>query len=126
MTFSDRTVGGIGLLCSISFFLYYTLWTLLSFFDSLCPSSSPPPPHYASDQRAQPFLPPSSPLLILFPLSREWAIRLPALILLFGLCFVGMVTGFVLIETARKKERERQLRRGGVRDSARGRRAKGD
>ncbi|GAA6056891.1 hypothetical protein NBRC10513_006527 [Rhodotorula toruloides] len=103
MTFSDRTVGGIGLLCSISFFLYYTLWTLLS-----------------------PFLPPSSPLLILFPLSREWAIRLPALILLFGLCFVGMVTGFVLIETARKKERERQLRRGGVRDSARGRRAKGD
>ncbi|BGP73180.1 Dolichol phosphate-mannose biosynthesis regulatory protein [Rhodotorula toruloides] len=90
MTFSDRTVGGIGLLCSISFFLYYTLWTLLS-----------------------PFLPPSSPLLILFPLSREWAIRLPALILLFGLCFVGMVTGFVLIETARKKERERQLRRGG-------------
>ncbi|BGO94911.1 hypothetical protein NBRC10512_006174 [Rhodotorula toruloides] len=103
MTLSDRTVGGVGLLCSISFFLYYTLWTLLS-----------------------PFLPPSSPLLILFPLSREWAIRLPALILLFGLCFVGMVTGFVLIETARKKERARRLKMVAGRHSAGGMRRKGD
>ncbi|BGP34760.1 Dolichol phosphate-mannose biosynthesis regulatory protein [Rhodotorula toruloides] len=87
----------------MSFFLYYTLWTLLS-----------------------PFLPPSSPLLILFPLSREWAIRLPALVLLFGLCFVGMVTGFVLIETAKKKERGKLARSGAGRRKAGRARAKGD
>ncbi|TNY21293.1 hypothetical protein DMC30DRAFT_416137 [Rhodotorula diobovata] len=37
----------------------------------------------------------------LFPLSREWAIRLPALVLLSGLSFVAALTGFVLVETAR-------------------------
>jgi hypothetical protein len=50
----------------------------------------------------QPFLPDSSPLLALFPLPREWAIRIAAFVILVGLCFVGMLTGFVLIETAHK------------------------
>ncbi|GAA5992209.1 hypothetical protein JCM10908_001822 [Rhodotorula pacifica] len=75
----DHALGAIGLLCTISSFAYYTCWTLLT-----------------------PFLPSSSPLLALFPLSREWAIRLPALIILVGLSFVGMLTGFVLIETAHR------------------------
>ncbi|BGP19468.1 hypothetical protein JCM10213_006288 [Rhodosporidiobolus nylandii] len=79
-TLSDHTLGGILLFSNIALFGYYTLWTLLT-----------------------PFLPSSSPLLILFPLSREWAIRIPVLILLFGLCFVGMVTGFVVVETAKRK-----------------------
>ncbi|KAL7342135.1 hypothetical protein BJY59DRAFT_584830 [Rhodotorula toruloides] len=145
MTLSDRTVGGVGLLCSISFFLYYTLWTLLSvrrlrrclegdaLLTLLCSHASLSCPSYVlpcfpaiRNGSSQPFLPPSSPLLILFPLSREWAIRLPALILLFGLCFVGMVTGFVLIETARKKERARRLKMVAGRHSAGGMRRKGD
>ncbi|GAA5873834.1 hypothetical protein JCM3774_000697 [Rhodotorula dairenensis] len=75
----DHTVGAIGLVCSVAAFGYYTGWTLLT-----------------------PFLPDSSPLLVLFPFEREWAIRLPALIILVGLGFVGMLTGFVLIETAHK------------------------
>ncbi|GAA6030777.1 hypothetical protein JCM8097_008872 [Rhodosporidiobolus ruineniae] len=80
MALSDRTTGGLLLALNILGFLYYTAWTLLT-----------------------PFLPSSSPLLILFPLSREWAIRLPCLVLLFGLTFVGMVTGFVMVGTARRK-----------------------
>ncbi|GAA5902375.1 hypothetical protein JCM8208_007272 [Rhodotorula glutinis] len=85
---SDRTLGGAGLVVLISSFAYYTLWTLLT-----------------------PFLPASSPLCHLFPLSREWAIRLPALILLCGLSFVGVLTGCVLIETAGRKREEARSRR---------------
>lgn len=66
--------------------------------------------------RSQPFFPPASPLLVLFPLSREWAIRLPALILLVGLSFVGILTGGVLIETAKRK---RASSTGGPRESQR-------
>ncbi|GAA5991675.1 hypothetical protein JCM11641_000950 [Rhodosporidiobolus odoratus] len=80
----DRTLGGILLSLNICFFAYYTLWTL-----------------------ATPLLPTTSPLLILFPLSREWAVRLPCLILLLGLCFVGLITGFVIVGTARTKGRSR-------------------
>ncbi|GAA6020924.1 hypothetical protein JCM8202_005496 [Rhodotorula sphaerocarpa] len=69
----------LGLGGSVAFFAYYSCWTLLT-----------------------PFLPDSSPLLALFPLSREWAIRLPVLLLLVGLSFVGMLTGSVLVATARK------------------------
>ncbi|CEQ39414.1 SPOSA6832_00951 [Sporobolomyces salmonicolor] len=71
-------------------FGYYTVWTLLT-----------------------PFLPPS-PLLSLFP-DREWAVRIPVLILLVGLSAVGMTTGCLLIETAKRK-----------RQAAGGRSAKGD
>ncbi|GAA6010538.1 hypothetical protein JCM10207_001352 [Rhodosporidiobolus poonsookiae] len=83
MALSDRTIGSICLSLNMTLFTYYTLWTLIT-----------------------PLLPDSSPLLLFFPLSREWAIRIPALILLFGLSFVGMVTGFVLVETARRKGAE--------------------
>ncbi|GAA5886367.1 hypothetical protein JCM6882_001618 [Rhodosporidiobolus microsporus] len=79
MTLSDRTLGGCLLFLNVLLFAYYTIWALFT-----------------------PFLPTSSPLFLLFPLSRKWAIRIPVLILLFGLCFVGMVTGFVMIETAKR------------------------
>ncbi|GAA5921040.1 hypothetical protein JCM3775_004064 [Rhodotorula graminis] len=85
---SDRTLGGTGLVILISSFSYYTLWTLVT-----------------------PFLPPSSPLCHLFPFSREWAIRLPALVVLCGLSFVGLLTGLVLVETAAsKRDRARSTR----------------
>ncbi|GAA5986620.1 hypothetical protein JCM11641_005168 [Rhodosporidiobolus odoratus] len=78
----DRTLGGLLLSLNICFFTYYTLWTLVT-----------------------PLLPATSPLLILFPFSREWAVRLPCLILLIGLCFVGMLTGLVIVETAQGQRR---------------------
>ncbi|GAA5886393.1 hypothetical protein JCM6882_001625 [Rhodosporidiobolus microsporus] len=82
MTLSDRTLGGCLLAVNIFLFVYYTIWTLFT-----------------------PFLPTSSPLFLLFPLSREWAVRIPVLILLVGMCFVGMMAGFVMIETAKRKGR---------------------
>ncbi|GAA5995576.1 uncharacterized protein JCM10292_005260 [Rhodotorula paludigena] len=90
---SDRTTGGCLLVLLTVAFVYYTLWTLVT-----------------------PFFPPASPLLVLFPLSREWAIRLPSLILLVGLSFVGLLTGGVLIETAKRK---RASTMGGPRESQR-------
>lgn len=71
--------------------------------------------HNHTPPLSQPFLPPSSPLCALFPLSREWAIRLAALVVLVGLSGVGVLTGCVLVETAARKRaaaRGRTGRRG--------------
>ncbi|GAA5877880.1 hypothetical protein JCM1840_002934 [Sporobolomyces johnsonii] len=88
MAISDRTVGRISLFVLTALFGYYTVWTLLT-----------------------PFLPPS-PLLSLFP-DREWAVRIPVLILLVGLSAVGITTGCVLIETAKRKRQAARSRSGG-------------
>ncbi len=66
----------------------------------------------------QPFLPDSSPLLALFPFPREWAIRIAALVILVGLCFAGMLTGFVLIDTAHKNGATLFSNRHGRRDES--------
>ncbi|ORY88315.1 dolichol phosphate-mannose biosynthesis regulatory [Leucosporidium creatinivorum] len=79
MALTDKLVGGLMLITSITVFTYYTLWTLFT-----------------------PFLPPSSPLHSLFP-SREWAIRIPALLMLAGLAAIGAFVGLVLVKSARKK-----------------------
>ncbi|GAA5853467.1 hypothetical protein JCM9279_007246 [Rhodotorula babjevae] len=100
---SDRTLGGAGLVVLISSFAYYTLWTLVT-----------------------PFLPPSSPLCALFPLSREWAIRLPALVVLVGLSGVGVLTGSVLVETAARKRAATAARARGRRGGTGTGREKGD
>lgn len=52
----------------------------------------------------QPFLPPSSPLHNLFP-AREWAVRIPALLMLAGLSAIGAFVGLVMVKSARKKRR---------------------
>ncbi|WVQ83223.1 hypothetical protein IAT38_005362 [Cryptococcus sp. DSM 104549] len=62
-------------------FVYYTTWALFL-----------------------PFLPADSPLQALFP-AREWAIRLPLLVLLTGITAVGLFFGKVLLSEARKKKR---------------------
>ncbi|GAA5901740.1 hypothetical protein JCM5296_005393 [Sporobolomyces johnsonii] len=111
MAISDRTVGRISLFVLTTLFGYYTVWTLLTVH--LLPS--PPPPflpltRHPSLLPSQPFLPPS-PLLSLFP-DREWAVRIPVLILLVGLSAVGMTTGCVLIETAKRKRQAARPRSG--------------
>ena len=89
----------IGLVCTVSSFGYYTCWTLLTVSPAARLSQGSV---LIRPYDLQPFLPDSSPLLALFPLPREWAIRIAALVILVGLCFVAMLTGFVLIETAHK------------------------
>ncbi|KAK8847390.1 hypothetical protein IAR55_005248 [Kwoniella newhampshirensis] len=60
-------------------FVYYSVWALLL-----------------------PFLPPSSPVQSLFP-PREWAIRLPLLLLLGGITLVSLFFARVMWIEARKK-----------------------
>ncbi|KAH9926206.1 dolichol phosphate-mannose biosynthesis regulatory, partial [Fomitopsis serialis] len=58
---SDKATGGAMLFASASIFIYYTAWTiLLPFFDV------------------------SSPVHEYFP-SREWAVRIPAFVLVVGI-----------------------------------------
>jgi dolichyl-phosphate mannosyltransferase polypeptide 2 regulatory subunit len=52
----------------------------------------------------QPFLPESSPLQSFFP-AREWAVRLPVLLLLSGMIGVSLFFGKVAMAEARKKRR---------------------
>ncbi|KAI5474437.1 hypothetical protein MNV49_003270 [Pseudohyphozyma bogoriensis] len=79
MAITDKLVGGLMLVTSVVVFTYYTIWTLFT-----------------------PFLPPSSPLLQLFP-AREWAIRIPAILMLSGLTAIGAFVGLVMVKSARKK-----------------------
>ncbi|WRT64793.1 uncharacterized protein IL334_001727 [Kwoniella shivajii] len=60
-------------------FIYYTIWALLL-----------------------PFLSSDSPVQSLFP-AREWAIKLPLLILLSGISAVGLFFARVMLSEARKK-----------------------
>ncbi|KAK4057431.1 Dolichol phosphate-mannose biosynthesis regulatory protein [Microbotryomycetes sp. JL221] len=79
MAVTDKVVGGLMLITSVVVFVYYTIWTLLT-----------------------PFLPPDSPLHELFP-SREWAVRIPALLLLAGLTSMGAFVGLIMIKSSRKR-----------------------
>ncbi|GAA5879971.1 hypothetical protein JCM16303_004420 [Sporobolomyces ruberrimus] len=92
---SDRFVGRICLATLTVLYLYYTLWTLLT-----------------------PLLPDSSPIQTWFP-DREWAVKLPSLLLLGGFSGVGVLTGWVLIEMARGKQiRHDEKGRGRLRGTA--------
>jgi dolichyl-phosphate mannosyltransferase polypeptide 2 regulatory subunit len=57
--------------------------------------------------RCKPFFPEDHPLHGLF-LPREWAIRIPAIILVFGLTAVGLFMASVL-RAERKKEQRKRL-----------------
>ncbi|EIM90048.1 uncharacterized protein STEHIDRAFT_51935 [Stereum hirsutum FP-91666 SS1] len=67
-------------------FIYYTTWALLlPFFDA------------------------SSPIHDLFP-PREWAIRLPAFLLVVGLTGIGLFIGSTVVKENRKKAQKARLR----------------
>ena len=77
-------------------FVYYTVWALFlvcRFDHSLLQSML---------TRLQPFFPASHPIHDLFP-AREWAIRLPAFILVVGLSVVGLFVGLVVMKERAKK-----------------------
>ena len=67
-------------------------------------SSAPSLPSLPRPLLSQPFLPPSSPLQLLFP-AREWAVRIPAILMLSGLCAIGAFVGLVLIKSRAKRGR---------------------
>jgi len=80
---ADKTLGSLMLIASGIVFTYYTTWTLVL-----------------------PFFPQDHPIHSLF-LSREWAIRIPALVLVVGLSAVGYFIAQVLRAERRKAERKR-------------------
>ncbi|KAH9901026.1 dolichol phosphate-mannose biosynthesis regulatory protein-domain-containing protein [Cubamyces lactineus] len=73
MALSDRAHGSLLLLLVAFVFLYYTVWTLLL-----------------------PFLVDSSPVHAWFP-SREWAIRIPTLLVVLGLSAIGLFLGACIV-----------------------------
>ncbi|KAJ7219314.1 dolichol phosphate-mannose biosynthesis regulatory, partial [Mycena pura] len=86
MAASDKVLGGAMLFAAAVVFTYYTTWAmLLPFFDS------------------------SSELHAFFP-SREWAVRLPAFILVVGVSAIGTFVGSTIIRGQREKARRARLR----------------
>ncbi|EPQ58101.1 hypothetical protein GLOTRDRAFT_36421 [Gloeophyllum trabeum ATCC 11539] len=74
------------LLAASVVFTYYTFWALLlPFFDA------------------------SNPIHDFFP-SREWAVRLPAFILVSGLSAVGSFIGITVVKEKRAKAQKAKLR----------------
>jgi len=74
------------LLSAFVIFAYYTIWALLlPFFDD------------------------SDAIHDMFP-SREWAVRLPASILVLGLFAVGSFVGLTIVKENRKKTKKARLR----------------
>jgi len=83
---SDKALGGCMLLAASFVFTYYTTWAvLLPFFDS------------------------SSPIHSWFPV-REWAVRVPAFILVIGLTTIGIFVGYTISEENKKKAQKARLR----------------
>ncbi|GAA6014731.1 hypothetical protein JCM11491_001956 [Sporobolomyces phaffii] len=82
---SDRTVGRTSLVLVSVLYAYYSLWTLLT-----------------------PLVPAPSPIHAYFPATREPAVRIAAALVLVPLAVVGVVTGFILVETANRNRARRQ------------------
>lgn len=83
---SDKSLGAVMLLVAGFVFTYYTTWAiLLPFFDA------------------------SSPIHNYFP-AREWAIRLPAFVLVVGLSGIGFFVGSTIRKENRKKAQKAKLR----------------
>lgn len=83
---SDKALGGGMLLTAGFVFTYYTAWALLL-----------------------PFFDVSSQIHSYFP-PREWAIRLPAFILVIGLSAIGLFIGRTIVNENRKKAQKARLR----------------
>lgn len=91
------------LLAASTVFIYYTIWAILlvSLNLELTPSL------LMTD--VQPFIDVSNPIHGWF-LPREWAVRLPAFILVVGLSAIGLFLGSTIMKENRKKARQARLR----------------
>lgn len=59
--------------------------------------------------RTQPFFDPASRIHDFFP-AREWAIRLPAFLLVLGLSAIGLFIGSTVVKENRKKAQKARQR----------------
>ena len=57
----------------------------------------------------QPFFDASSPIHLYFP-PREWAVRLPAMVLVLGLTAIGVFIGLTIVKENRKRAQRARLR----------------
>jgi len=89
------------LLTAVFVFTYYTTWALLLVNTTLIASHIRLLTHLQ-----QPLLPADSGLHDKFP-PREWAVRLPAFILLVGLTGIGGFLGMTMMKEAQKKKAKR-------------------
>lgn len=88
--FSDRIIGGAFLAVATFVFVYYTLWALVTVCSSL----------------TQPFFPADASIQGYFP-PRVWAVRLPAILLVLGLSFIGaFIASVVRKQAIARKEKE--------------------
>ncbi|KAH9981158.1 dolichol phosphate-mannose biosynthesis regulatory [Lactifluus volemus] len=86
MAVSDKVLGGAMMAAAVTIFIYYTSWAILvPFFDA------------------------SSPIHAWFP-PREWAVRLPAFILVVGLSAIGGFIGYTVIKENQKQAQKAKLR----------------
>ncbi|KAJ1908173.1 Dolichol phosphate-mannose biosynthesis regulatory protein [Tieghemiomyces parasiticus] len=75
----DKAVGAFLLLVSVAVFGYYTIWTII-----------------------MPFVDEDHPFHAFF-LPREYAIRIPVVLILLGLTVVGAFLSLVMIKSEKKK-----------------------
>jgi len=101
--FSDKALGGLMLLVASGVFTYYTTWAMLLV------GASPSGPDTELNVVYQPFFDSSNVIHTWFP-PREWAIRLPAFILVVGLSAIGLFLGSTIIKEKQRKARLAKLR----------------
>lgn len=86
MAVSDKVIGGGMLFTAFFVFIYYTTWAIVL-----------------------PLIDSSSPVHDYFP-AREWAVRLPAFLLVVGLTAIGLFVGSTIVKENRKKAQKGRLR----------------
>lgn len=100
---SDKALGGLMLLVASTVFTYYTTWAMLLVrFSNL-------PLFCLCFTTFQPFFDSSNPIHSWFP-PREWAVRLPAFILVLGLSAIGFFLGSTIIKEKQRKAQQAKLR----------------
>ncbi|KAH6918550.1 dolichol phosphate-mannose biosynthesis regulatory [Coprinopsis sp. MPI-PUGE-AT-0042] len=83
---TDKALGGVMLAAAATVFLYYTIWAIFL-----------------------PVLEDTNVMHSFFP-AREWAVRLPAFILVVGLTAIGMFVGSTIMKEKRRKAEKARLR----------------
>lgn len=100
---TDKALGGAMMAAAAFVFVYYTTWALLLV------RSSPLLNGISDLILFKPFFDASNPIHDLF-LPREWAIRLPAFLLVVGLTGIGAFVGNTIVKENRKKAEKARLR----------------
>lgn len=99
---SDKALGGIMLLAAATVFTYYTIWALL--LVSIIVITQILISHVC-----QPFFAASNPIHSYFP-PREWAVRLPAFLLVVGLTGIGLFVGRTIAKERQKQALKARMR----------------